>query len=100
MNYSFFDHSLFLVNMWYILSIPEDQLFIISLLIFCMKGDLESFENSRKRKAASMGWCRICKVDCETVEGLDLHSQTREHQKIAMDMVRSIKQQNAKKQKM
>ncbi|KAI6686892.1 hypothetical protein NL676_032805 [Syzygium grande] len=62
-------------------------------------GDLESFENSRKRKAASMGWCRICKVDCETVEGLDLHSQTREHQKIAMDMVRSIKQQNAKKQK-
>lgn len=62
-------------------------------------GDMDSFENSRKRKAASMGWCRICKVDCETVEGLDLHSQTREHQKIAMDMVRSIKQQNAKKQK-
>lgn len=46
-----------------------------------------------------MGWCRICKVDCETVDGLDLHSQTREHQKMAMDMVLSIKQ-NAKKQKL
>ncbi|KAM2573992.1 hypothetical protein TB2_005997 [Malus domestica] len=62
-------------------------------------GDLESFDHSRKRKPASMGWCRICKVDCETVEGLDLHSQTREHQKMAMEMVRSIKQ-NAKKQKL
>ncbi|KAK7849748.1 hypothetical protein CFP56_002422 [Quercus suber] len=61
-------------------------------------GEMESFGNLRKRKAASMGWCRICKVDCETVEGLELHSQTREHQKMAMDMVRSIKQ-NAKKQK-
>lgn len=46
-----------------------------------------------------MGWCRICKVDCETVEGLDMHSQTREHQDMAMDMVRSIKEQNRMKQK-
>uniref|UniRef100_A0A0A0LXJ0 RING-type domain-containing protein n=1 Tax=Cucumis sativus TaxID=3659 RepID=A0A0A0LXJ0_CUCSA len=61
-------------------------------------GDVESFDNSRKRKPISMGWCRICKVDCETVEGLELHSQTREHQKMAMDMVQSIKQ-NAKKHK-
>ncbi|CAK7331362.1 unnamed protein product [Dovyalis caffra] len=60
-------------------------------------GDLQSFDNSRKRKP-SMGWCRICKVDCKTVEGLDLHSQTREHQKMAMDMVVTIKQ-NAKKHK-
>ena len=45
-----------------------------------------------------MGWCRICKVNCETVEGLDLHSQTREHQKMAMDMVVTIKQ-NVKKHK-
>ncbi|KAA8549349.1 hypothetical protein F0562_001033 [Nyssa sinensis] len=63
------------------------------------KGGMDSFGNSRKRKPVSMGWCRICKVDCETVEGLDLHSQTREHQNKTMDMVRSIKQQNAKKQK-
>ncbi|GAV74493.1 hypothetical protein CFOL_v3_17973 [Cephalotus follicularis] len=63
------------------------------------RGEMESFENSRKRKPASMGWCRICKVDCETVEGLDLHSQTRDHQKMAMDMVVSIKQK-AKKQKL
>ncbi|XP_002520450.2 mediator of RNA polymerase II transcription subunit 12 [Ricinus communis] len=62
-------------------------------------GELESFDNSRRRKSSSMGWCRICKVDCETVEGLDLHSQTREHQKRAMDMVVTIKQ-NAKKQKL
>ncbi|KAJ7947562.1 Mediator of RNA polymerase II transcription subunit 12-like protein [Quillaja saponaria] len=62
-------------------------------------GDTESFDNMRKRKAASMGWCRICKVDCETVEGLDLHSQKREHQKMAMDMVKSIKH-NAKKHKL
>ncbi|XP_034893608.1 uncharacterized protein [Populus alba] len=59
--------------------------------------DLQYSENSRKRKS-SMGWCRICKVDCETVEGLDLHSQTREHQKMAMDMVVTIKQ-NVKKHK-
>uniref|UniRef100_A0A6N2LHT8 RING-type domain-containing protein n=2 Tax=Salix viminalis TaxID=40686 RepID=A0A6N2LHT8_SALVM len=60
-------------------------------------GDLQFFDNSRKRKP-SMGWCRICKVDCETVEGLDLHSQTREHQNMALDMVVTIKQ-NAKKHK-
>lgn len=62
-------------------------------------GDMDSIDNSRKRKPPSMGWCRICKVDCETVDGLDLHSQTREHQKMAMDMVVSIKQ-NAKKHKL
>lgn len=61
-------------------------------------GDVESFDNSRKRKQTNTGWCRICKIDCETVEGLELHSQTREHQKMAMDMVQSIKQ-SAKKHK-
>lgn len=62
-------------------------------------GNSDSFDRLRKRMPASTGWCRICKVDCETVEGLDLHSQTREHQKMTMDMVISIKQQNAKRQK-
>lgn len=47
----------------------------------------------------SMGWCRICKIDCESVEGLDMHGQTREHQRMAMDMVITIKQKNAKKLK-
>ncbi|XP_028788064.1 uncharacterized protein LOC114744049 [Neltuma alba] len=61
-------------------------------------GDIGSFDNPKRRKA-SMGWCRICKVDCETVEGLDMHSQTMEHQRMAVDMVKSIKQ-NAKKQKL
>lgn len=64
-----------------------------------LSGDARSFDNLRRRKAASMGWCRICKVDCETVEGLELHSQTREHQKMAMEMVKTIKQ-NAKKHKL
>ncbi|RVW65966.1 hypothetical protein CK203_007566 [Vitis vinifera] len=63
-------------------------------------GDMESFDNSRKRKPLSMAWCRICNIDCETVDGLDMHSQTREHQQMAMDIVLSIKQQNAKKQKL
>ncbi|CDP20825.1 unnamed protein product [Coffea canephora] len=60
-------------------------------------GDMSTFDNSRKRKNMSMGWCRICKVDCETVEGLDRHSQSREHQKMSLDMVMSIKLQNKKK---
>ncbi|KAF9596764.1 hypothetical protein IFM89_013311 [Coptis chinensis] len=63
-------------------------------------GEGESLDHSRKRKQGSMGWCRICKVDCETVEGLEMHSQTREHQKMAMDMVLNIKKDNAKKQKL
>ncbi|KAF5180984.1 Mediator of rna polymerase ii transcription subunit 12-like protein [Thalictrum thalictroides] len=62
-------------------------------------GEVESLDHSRKRKHGTMGWCRICKLDCETVEGLEIHSQTREHQKKAMDMVLSIKKDNAKKQK-
>lgn len=66
----------------------------------CCQGEMESFDNTRKRKLASSGWCRICKVDCETVEGLDLHSQTREHQKVAMDIVITIKQQNLKRPKL
>ncbi|KAK4342541.1 hypothetical protein RND71_038357 [Anisodus tanguticus] len=62
-------------------------------------GDVDSFDRPRQRKPVSMGWCRICNVDCETVEGLNMHSQTREHQDMATDMVRSIKEQNRKKQK-
>lgn len=58
---------------------------------------MDPFDNPRKRKAGSI-MCRICKVECGTVEGLDLHSQSREHQRKARDMVLSIKQQN-KKQK-
>lgn len=40
----------------------------------------------------------ICKIDCESVEGLDMHGQTREHQGMAMYMVISIKNKNSKKQ--
>lgn len=64
------------------------------------KGDIDSFEQSRKRKPGSTGWCRICKIDCETVEGLDMHSQTRDHQNMTMDLVLQIKQDNAKKLKL
>lgn len=62
-------------------------------------GDMDAFEFPRKRMPGSLGWCRICRIDCETVEGLDMHSQTREHQKMAMDMVLCIKQEIAKKQR-
>ncbi|KAK6145290.1 hypothetical protein DH2020_022110 [Rehmannia glutinosa] len=62
-------------------------------------GGMDSFDQSRKRKPVSSGWCRICEVDCESVEGLDMHSQTREHQNMAMDIVKSIKLQNKKKQR-
>eukprot|EP01018_Ginkgo_biloba_P024937 Gb_01281 [translate_table: standard] len=64
-----------------------------------ISNDIEPLDLGRKRKPGSTGWCRICQIDCYTVEGLDQHSQTREHQKMAMDMVLSIKQDNAKKQK-
>lgn len=62
-------------------------------------GNLDSFDRFRKRMPTNMGWCRICKVDCDSVDGLDLHSQTAEHQQRTMDMVISIKQHNAKRQK-
>ncbi|XP_075520800.1 uncharacterized protein LOC142554069 [Primulina tabacum] len=62
-------------------------------------GEVDSFDQSRKRRPISMGWCRICVFDCQTVEGLEMHSQTREHQKMAMDMVKTIKQRNKKKQR-
>ncbi|MCE3216782.1 hypothetical protein HAX54_008012 [Datura stramonium] len=52
-----------------------------------------------QERGSRMGWCRICKVDCETVEGLDIHSQTREHHRYGYGYVRSIKEQNRKKQK-
>ncbi|KAK9065829.1 hypothetical protein SSX86_015230 [Deinandra increscens subsp. villosa] len=61
-------------------------------------GGSDPFDPLRKSTTFSMGWCRICKVDCESVEGLDMHGQTREHQRMAMDMVISIKK-NAKRQK-
>lgn len=64
-----------------------------------MPNDAEPMDLGRKRKPGSTGWCRICQIDCYTVEGLEQHTQTREHQKRAMDMVLSIKQDSAKRQK-
>ncbi|GAB2263269.1 hypothetical protein Droror1_Dr00004266 [Drosera rotundifolia] len=61
-------------------------------------GEMERFDDLRRRNPGSM-MCRICKVECGNVEGLDVHSQSREHQEKAMAMVLSIKQQNLKKQK-
>lgn len=86
-NFHFFYHSKKPINLFILLGQGP-------------QGDMESFDNLRKRKPGSTGWCRICKIDCESVEGLELHSQTREHQKMAMEMVLSIKQGNAKKQKL
>ncbi|XP_074573907.1 uncharacterized protein LOC141830367 isoform X1 [Curcuma longa] len=58
-----------------------------------VRGDMEAFELFKKRKPGTMGWCRICSIDCETVEGLDLHAQTREHQKMALNMVLAFKRE-------
>ncbi|XP_020577808.1 mucin-5AC-like [Phalaenopsis equestris] len=65
-----------------------------------LHGDVDSFEHLRKRKHGSMGWCRLCKIDCETVEGLEVHSQTKDHQNMAMEIVLNIKKENAKKHKL
>ncbi|XP_076914118.1 uncharacterized protein LOC143572997 [Bidens hawaiensis] len=62
-------------------------------------GGPDSFNPSMKRKTFSVGWCRICKVDCESVEGLEMHGQTREHQRMSMDMVISVKKKNGKRQR-
>ncbi|KAI3772262.1 hypothetical protein L6452_03444 [Arctium lappa] len=61
----------------------------------CADGS-HSFDNLRKRKSMSMGWCRICNVDCESVQGLEMHGQTREHQQMALNMVNNIKQKSAR----
>lgn len=73
---------------------------ILTILLCFLQGGMDSFDHSRKRKPVSTGWCRICSLDCESVEGLDMHSQTREHQQMAMDMVKSIKLQNRKMQRL
>lgn len=65
-----------------------------------LHGDMDSFEHLRKRKHGSMGWCRLCKIDCETVESLEVHSQTKDHQNMAMEIVLNIKKENAKKNKL
>ncbi|KAL9228692.1 hypothetical protein vseg_004245 [Gypsophila vaccaria] len=61
--------------------------------------EMDPFDNPRMQKPESI-MCRICNVECRSVEGLDLHSQSREHQRIARDMALSFKHQSKKKQKM
>lgn len=60
------------------------------------EGDIDIFEHSRKRKPGNMVLCRLCKIDCGTLEGLEHHTQTRGHLKTAMDIVLSIKQEDMK----
>ncbi|XP_074290194.1 uncharacterized protein LOC141616931 [Silene latifolia] len=54
-------------------------------------------DHMRKRKPGSM--CQICNVECGTVEDLESHSQSSEHQRKARDTVVKIKEQNKKTQK-
>jgi len=58
------------------------------LMLFFFSGTY--FNNLRIRKAFSMKWCWICNVDCETVEDMDLHSHIKEHNKMTMNMVKTI----------
>ncbi|KAJ4751226.1 TNF receptor-associated factor 6 [Rhynchospora pubera] len=60
---------------------------------FGATGKGSSIERPRKRRFSTGGWCRICKINCGTVEGLESHSQSKDHKKMAMDMILSIKQQ-------
>ncbi|KAJ7542593.1 hypothetical protein O6H91_09G002200 [Diphasiastrum complanatum] len=58
----------------------------------------EPHDHGRKRKVVdSSVWCRICEVDCFSVQGLEKHSQSAEHQKMAMQLVLSIKEDDAKR---
>ena len=63
------------------------------------EADNDAMEYGRKRKQGLSGWCRICRVDCYTVQGLEDHSKTEEHNKKTLELVMSIKQDGAKKQK-
>ncbi|GJT55567.1 trithorax group protein OSA [Tanacetum coccineum] len=69
------------------------QAYYLQPYVACFQDGSESSDILRKTK--SMSWCRICKVDCGSVEGLGKHCQTCEHQRITMDMVRKIKQKSA-----
>ncbi|XP_024965360.1 uncharacterized protein LOC112505682 isoform X2 [Cynara cardunculus var. scolymus] len=69
---------------------------MLSIHFFNYQDVSDSFDNLKKRKSRSMGWCRICNVDCESVKFLELHGQTREHQQMAMNMVKNIKQKSAR----
>ncbi|XP_063939222.1 uncharacterized protein LOC108197876 isoform X1 [Daucus carota subsp. sativus] len=62
------------------------------------EGNVESSDSFRHRMPKSTVRCRICKVNCDGLEGLDLHSRTAEHLQRTMDMVTSIKL-HAKRQK-
>ncbi|XP_078178841.1 uncharacterized protein LOC144573033 [Carex rostrata] len=63
-------------------------------------GKGSSIERSRKRRFLTGGWCRICKIDCGTPEGLDSHSQSKDHKMMALDMIVNIKQQVSKNPKL
>ncbi|XP_063938631.1 uncharacterized protein LOC135148237 isoform X2 [Daucus carota subsp. sativus] len=62
------------------------------------EGNVESIDSFRLRMSNSTVRCQICKVNCDGLEGLDLHSRTAEHLQRTMDMVTSIKL-HAKRQK-
>lgn len=63
--------------------------------------DAEPFDSGRKRKqVGSSAWCRICHIDCYSVEGLEEHLKTEEHRKNTLDLVMNIKEESAKKQRL
>lgn len=64
-------------------------------LIF--QGGMDS-DDSNKRKSFGSAWCRICEVDCNSIEGLQLHSQSNEHHNMAMDKVKAFNPKDEKLQ--
>ena len=73
---------------------------MLTILLFFgnAQGNVESIDSFRLRMSNSTVRCQICKVNCDGLEGLDLHSRTAEHLQRTMDMVTSIKL-HAKRQK-
>ncbi|XP_047333177.1 uncharacterized protein LOC124936703 isoform X2 [Impatiens glandulifera] len=56
-----------------------------------------SLDSIERRRPPGI-YCRICDVVCESLEALDMHAHTKDHQKMSLNVVANIKR-NAKKRK-
>ncbi|XP_047330502.1 uncharacterized protein LOC124934077 [Impatiens glandulifera] len=56
-----------------------------------------SLDSIERRRPPGI-YCRICDVVCESLEALEMHAQTKDHQKMSLNVVANIKR-NARKRK-
>lgn len=71
-------------------------MFYAEYLFWSYQGGSDSVDNLRKRKTVSIGWCHLCQVDCESVEGLEMHRETHDYQRMYMDVVNNIRLKSAR----